>query len=233
MTQQPDSPYDGAERPTLADVISQALRTDRLSLHTAIPAKVVSFDGSPPVPTAEIQVDLARALLNQTTGAEVPTPIPPLPGVPVEFPRGGGFRIVWTLQPGGTGALWMSERALDIWKSQGGVQDPLIGRLHSMSDAFFRPGIHPSSDPEGAIPPGFRIEKEDGTAYFEISPAGAVTIEGVSLKHGALAAQAAMLGTAFLTLYNAHTHTTPAGPSGPPVVPMVPGTHTSTKNKVE
>ena len=42
-----------------------------------------------------------------------------------------------------------------------------------------------------------------------------------------------MLGNAFMTLFNSHTHPTGVGPSGPPVVQMVGGTHVSAKHKTE
>ena len=41
-----------------------------------------------------------------------------------------------------------------------------------------------------------------------------------------------MLGTAFLVLYNAHTHTETGGVTSVPIVPMVAGTHTSLTVKV-
>lgn len=49
---------------------------------------------------------------------------------------------------------------------------------------------------------------------------------------GSPAIEALVLGTAFLALYNAHTHVAPpgGGPTSPPAVPMVPGTHISTKS---
>ena len=50
---------------------------------------------------------------------------------------------------------------------------------------------------------------------------------------GALATEAAVLGTAFLALFNAHIHPDPvSGVTGVPTTPMIAGTHTSLTVKV-
>ncbi len=67
----------------------------------------------------------------------------------------------------------------------------------------------------------------------ELSSSGAL-IKSDAIKLGSDgAAQALVLGDAFMTLFNAHTHPTGVGPSGPPVEPMAAGNHVSTKHKTE
>lgn len=68
---------------------------------------------------------------------------------------------------------------------------------------------------------------------IELSSSG-VVIKSSAIKLGSdSAAQGLMLGDAFMTLFNSHTHPTGVGPSGPPVTPMVAGNHVSTKHKTE
>lgn len=70
------------------------------------------------------------------------------------------------------------------------------------------------------------------TSYIEIDgTSGKIVINSTTTELGtAGATEAAVLGTAFLALYNAHTHPDPvSGSTGPPSAPMVAGTHTSTK----
>jgi uncharacterized protein involved in type VI secretion and phage assembly len=63
---------------------------------------------------------------------------------------------------------------------------------------------------------------------------GGVLIKSTAVKVGSGgAAQSLVLGDAFMTLFNSHTHPTGVGPSGPPVVPMIAGSHISTKHKTE
>lgn len=83
-----------------------------------------------------------------------------------------------------------------------------------------------------------RIEsKTTPTSFLEIDGAtGKMSLETTNLElGGALATEAAVLGTAFTTLFNAHTHagvTVGAGATGPPTPLMVPGVHTSLSVKV-
>ncbi|HET6496607.1 MAG TPA: phage baseplate assembly protein V [Thermoleophilia bacterium] len=79
---------------------------------------------------------------------------------------------------------------------------------------------------ESKTTPGSFIEIEGAT--------GKMTLETADLNLGSGAAtEAAVLGTVFLALFNAHTHNDPvSGVTGVPNSPMVPGTHTSTRVKV-
>ncbi|MEP7305159.1 MAG: phage baseplate assembly protein V [Acidobacteriota bacterium] len=63
---------------------------------------------------------------------------------------------------------------------------------------------------------------------------GGVVIKSTAIKVGSTgSAESLVLGDAFMTLFNSHTHPTGVGPSGPPVQPMVTGNHISTKHKTE
>lgn len=68
---------------------------------------------------------------------------------------------------------------------------------------------------------------------IELSSSG-IVINSNAVKVGSSgAAQSLVLGDAFMTLFNVHTHPTGVGPSGPPVTPMVTGSHVSAKHKTE
>lgn len=68
-----------------------------------------------------------------------------------------------------------------------------------------------------------------------LTAGGKVSIKAGSVDVGDQATQAAVLGTAFATLYATHTHLSaaPASPTGPPLLPMVPGQHLSLSVKVK
>jgi uncharacterized protein involved in type VI secretion and phage assembly len=67
----------------------------------------------------------------------------------------------------------------------------------------------------------------------ELSSSG-VVIKSSAIKVGSDgASQSLVLGDAFMTLFNSHTHGTGVGPSSPPVQPMAAGQHVSTKHKTE
>lgn len=67
------------------------------------------------------------------------------------------------------------------------------------------------------------IEAVLGSAEFKSAVKNSITSALVDL--GMTPTDALVLGTAFLALFNAHTHA--SGGSGPPATPMVPGIHTS------
>lgn len=62
-----------------------------------------------------------------------------------------------------------------------------------------------------------------------INASGDTTVEGSSVKLGAMAVESAIKGDSFKLLFDTHTHT---GPSGPPVSPLDPSV-LSTKIKIE
>ncbi|MCP4368479.1 MAG: phage tail protein [Deltaproteobacteria bacterium] len=68
---------------------------------------------------------------------------------------------------------------------------------------------------------------------MEFSSSG-VVIKSQAIKVGSEgASEGIVLGNAFMTLFNAHTHPTGVGPSGPPATPMVKGSHVSVKHTTE
>jgi uncharacterized protein involved in type VI secretion and phage assembly len=67
----------------------------------------------------------------------------------------------------------------------------------------------------------------------ELSSEGVVVTSNAIKLGSGQASEAQMLGSAFLQLFNSHTHGTGVGPSSPPTQPMVQGQHVSTKHKVE
>lgn len=75
------------------------------------------------------------------------------------------------------------------------------------------------------------IDKNGNTV--ELSSSGIVIKSGTIKIGSENTAQGLVLGDAFMSLFNAHTHPTGVGPSGPPVNPMVKGSHVSNKHTTE
>ena len=77
------------------------------------------------------------------------------------------------------------------------------------------------------------VVKDQGGNTVTLSSQG-VVIQSDAIKLGSdNSAEGLVLGDAFMSLFNAHTHPTGVGPSGPPPNPMVQGTHVSAKHKTE
>ncbi len=79
---------------------------------------------------------------------------------------------------------------------------------------------------------GIVVVAEAAGAEIRITASGEITIKADTIKLGDSAGQKLVLGDAFQTLFNAHTHPTGVGPSGPPVQPMT-AQHLSRVSKTE
>ena len=69
-------------------------------------------------------------------------------------------------------------------------------------------------------------------AEIRIDKSGEVTLKAATINLGAGADQKLILGDAFQSLFNQHTHPTGVGPSGPPAQPMTPS-HLSQVSKTK
>lgn len=153
----------------------QQIQQNQLNLHTALPAKVVSFNPSKQTVTLAVQIKMQLADGN---GAD----IPPLVDVPVSFPRGGGFAVTFPLKAGDEGIAIFSERCIDGWWQNGTASTPLDFRLHDLSDAMFIPGI--CSVPKtikSFFNDGLSMQTLDGGTFIRITN-GKILIQG-NIEH--------------------------------------------------
>jgi hypothetical protein len=134
--------------PSLATVIVDHVRAHLDELHTAMPARVESYD--PATQRADVQPLVKDALPDEEApGGVRAVSFPVIPGVPVLFPGGGGFRVTWPLQRGDGVLLVFSEVSLDVWKHgpPGEVVDPEAYWRHHLADAVALPGLRPFTQP--------------------------------------------------------------------------------------
>lgn len=104
------------------------------NLHTSIPGIIISFD--PDNQSASVQPAIRRIFTE--AGA---VNLPPCVDVPVQFPSGGNFVLTFPVTTGDECILLFSERAIDFWWVNGGVQLPAEYRLHDLSDAMAIVGL--------------------------------------------------------------------------------------------
>lgn len=130
--------------PTIQEVIADAIESRLLELHTAIPGKVISYDAT--TQTAEVAPVVQRAE-PAVNGSSTLTPLPSIPNVPVQWPRGGGYAIHFPLAPGDHVLLVFSEAAIGHWRASGELAPPGDLRRHSLGYPVAIPGIAPESGP--------------------------------------------------------------------------------------
>lgn len=201
-------------------------------VNTCLPGIVVSFDVSDGVPKATVR----PAIQMRTVVDGVPSfeTLPDIDEVPVLMLGGAGdFVITHPVKPGMSCLLFFSQRCIDNWYENGGVQPPEDGvesRKHDLTDAFCLVG--PISIPEAISDvdtDGMVIRSRTGDTKIKVTNTQVTTTAGgVTLTVDATGAKSSSdisdsKGTldALRQAYNTHVHsgvTTGPGNSGPPSV---------------
>lgn len=151
----------------LADAISSKLRV-------ALPGIIQSFD--PVAVTCTVQPAIKGTLRNADNDP-VSVPLPLLVDVPVIFPRGGGCTITFPVAKGDECLVIFSDRCIDFWWQNGGVQEPVDPRQHDLSDAFALVGPQSQAEKIGSISTdSLQIRTDEGNAFIELKQGGEVTI---------------------------------------------------------
>nr|WP_306309352.1 Gp138 family membrane-puncturing spike protein [Xenorhabdus anantnagensis] len=142
---------------------------ERLDIHTALPARVISFNGH----AATIEL-----MITQILHSGEMLELPPLVDVLVQFPRAGGFCFTVPVSAGDEGLAIFSERCIDGWYATGNKSVPLDARLHDYSDASFIPGIcsQPKKIPD-YFSGGASMQTDDGSTFIRMTR-GKITIQG-------------------------------------------------------
>ncbi len=150
----------------LAQAIMSAMRV-------SIPGIIQSFD--PDAVTAVVQPAI-KGVEHDESGAEVSVSLPLLVDVPVVFPRGGGCTLTFPVKEGDECLVIFADRCIDFWWQSGGVQEPVDGRMHDLSDAFCIVGPQSQAKKIGGISTtGAQLRTDDGSAFIEVAAGGDIT----------------------------------------------------------
>ena len=108
-------------------------------LRVAMPGIIQSFNSTEQTVTVQpaikeniIKADQTRETVN----------LPLLLDVPIVLPRAGNFVLTIPPKQGDECLIVFSDRCIDAWWSNGGVQPQLEKRYHDLSDAFCILGIY-------------------------------------------------------------------------------------------
>lgn len=151
----------------LAQAIMSAMRV-------SIPGIIQSFD--PDAVTAVIQPAI-KGVEHDASGAEVSVNLPLLVDVPVIFPRGGGCTLTFPVKEGDECLVIFADRCIDFWWQSGGIQEPVDGRMHDLSDAFCIVGPQSQAKKIGGISTSAaELRSDDGSVKLSLNPAsGAIS----------------------------------------------------------
>ena len=158
---------------SLYNAIESQIKRAQSNVYTALPAKVLSFNGH----TVSCQVMISRVNAN---GQEIT--IPPLVDVPAQFPHAGGFCITVPIKAGDEGLVIFSSRCIDGWYASGSQSKPLDNRINDLSDGFFIVGCNsvPNKIPN-FYNDGASMQTDDGSTYIRLTE-GTIYIKG-NIEH--------------------------------------------------
>lgn len=152
--------------------LSETLASERAQIkdqiRVALPGIIQSFD--PETVTADVQPAIKSVQWNndETTSTRE---YPLLVDVPVVFPRGGGVTLTFPVKAGDECLVVFSDRCIDFWWQNGGVQEPADHRMHGLSDAIAI--IGPQSQAKKISHISSRtaqLRTDDGQAWIELDP---------------------------------------------------------------
>ncbi|EGT5186459.1 translation initiation factor IF-2 [Cronobacter sakazakii] len=137
-------------------------------LRVSLPGIIQSFD--PIACTCTVQPAISGQVADEA-GQFKSAPLPLLVDVPVVFPRGGGCTITFPVKAGDECLVVFSDRCIDFWWQNGGVQEPVDPRQHDLSDAFAFIGPQSQATVIKNISTStMQMRTDDGAAYIEIDP---------------------------------------------------------------
>lgn len=139
---------------TLEELLNLATAYGARNIYTSIPCKVVKRDGL----KVNVQILIKHVSENEAEEREVKS-WPVIPGVPIEFPGAGDYRMTVPVTDGSNGTeetigrLEFSHASLDKWLTGKGEEvDPEFDHDHALVDAVFVPGLRTFGKPYQSMP---------------------------------------------------------------------------------
>lgn len=214
------------QTPTLAQLIKHAIDARLLYVHTALIAKVESYDAKKQL--VNVSPVLKRSL-EKIDGEWVSEQLPVLCDVPVMFPRAGGFFLSFPIQPGDFVQLIFNEADIEEWFDE---EQPTISHTQrfTLQGAVALPGIFPKALAlTDAHESNLVLGKEQGLQ---------IHINDQKIRLGSVDASEALAIASkvkdelekFRTVFNDHVHPAPHG--SPTLAQIAPVNDVATKSVV-
>lgn len=137
-------------------------------LRVSMPGIIQSFD--PIAVTCTVQPAISGQAADEL-GNYKSQPLPLLLDVPVIFPRGGGCTLTFPVKAGDECLVIFSDRCIDFWWQNGGVQEPVDPRQHDLSDAFALVGPMSQAQKISAInTSAVELRSDDADTKISLNP---------------------------------------------------------------
>ena len=126
---------------TLERSIQTGIDSALKELHTCLPGVVTKVTHATQL--IDVQLTLKRKLAGEFQN------LPLLVDVPIRYYKSATFSITFPIEVNDNVIIIFSERSIDTWLQDGGIQKPDDIRKFSLSDAFALPMMYPQN---GVIP---------------------------------------------------------------------------------
>jgi hypothetical protein len=156
---------------TLSEIIRKATNGALADVHVALPAKVLSYSATTNL--ADVDVQVQHSVWDDDNRRTYEDP-GTLPGVPVMWPRAGGFLLTLPLTAGDTGLLVFNSDAIGEWRSTNQKSKPADSSRLSVGWPVFIPGLFADMNPfaAGDVPyrtAGVVLGKDGGSTQIQIN----------------------------------------------------------------
>lgn len=183
-----------------ADLWRRILDARIADVHTAMPGEVRAFDASAQTVTVQ---PLIQHAMRDSDGNDLIESYPEIRGVPVLYPRAGGFAMAWPLSVGDPVLILFAEWALTLYREKGSESHPGDLQKHGFAGAMALPvGPYKASDTISETIDGL-VVGYDGGALIRIKDDGSIGVAqsgtGVVSVGAEGATQQLLLGTKFRT----------------------------------
>lgn len=157
---------------TFEDLLGLVMERSNAKVRTMFPAKVLSFDADRAVAT--VRPVIHSFYYNHDTGEPQPYLPQPIPNCPVSYQSGGGYELIYPLEPGDQVYIGVAERSIDEWAATG--QESIVPqdlRRFDLSDAVVLAGIvAPSARTNAAPTDGVELRHNDSGFKIRVTETG-------------------------------------------------------------
>ena len=157
-----------------------ALDGRQARIRTAGPGIVTAVNLAAQTVTVQLAI---QGAIDSPDGTTQNVNMPLLADVPICWPRAGGFALTMPIAIGDEVLVVYGDRCIDSWWQSGGIGAPLSPRMHDLSDAFAI--LAPTSQPRklaNVSTTAMQMRNEAGTAYIELTAAGAINLVGTAIS---------------------------------------------------
>ena len=113
-----------------------------------------------------------------SSGNITPQALPLLNDVPLCFANGGNIALTMPVKAGDECLLIFSDRCIDFWWQNGGVQEPVDPRQHDLSDAFALVGVRSQARMlKNISTDSMQIRTVSGDSFIELTEDGTINLK--------------------------------------------------------